>query len=349
MTIGVFDFFSGCGGTSKGFADAGLEPVFALDYDKAAAKTFKHNFPDTKFELTDITKFDSTELCGIVENSAITLFCGCAPCQPYTKQNTNLPENKRDPRRSLLSHFGSIVGRFLPDYVFVENVPGLQKVSGNSTLMRFRKKLLAHKYDVSMNIVESKIYGVPQRRRRLVILASKHGMIDFPTASHGPDTGKPFSTVSDWIGDLPEIDAGESHPTIANHQAANLSNLNKRRLEATPEEGSRSDWPSELKLKCHTKSGYAGHTDVYGRMRWNAPATGLTTRCISLSNGRFGHPRQNRAISVREAAALQTFPLDFEFFGTMGEQAKQIGNAVPVLLANAFGLHILSHAKQVME
>ncbi|MEP3277736.1 MAG: DNA cytosine methyltransferase [Stappiaceae bacterium] len=346
MSIGVFDFFSGCGGSSKGFQIAGLKPVFALDFDKEAASTFRHNFPDTTFSENDITKFDPGEINNLVSESELTLFCGCAPCQPFTRQNTTKPEKRNDPRRSLLSHFGTMVERYHPDYVFVENVPGIQRVTGNSTLTRFRKRLEAMGYSSAVEIADSQRFGVPQKRRRMVLLASKHGCIDFPVPDSASASKSSLSTVRDRIAHLPPIAAGETHPSIPNHRAANLSDLNLRRIMATPPEGSRADWPSDLRLDCHTKTGYTGHTDVYGRMRWDAPATGLTTRCISLSNGRYGHPEQHRAISVREAAALQTFADDFRFFGSLHSQAKQIGNAVPVLLAKVFGSHILAHAAQ---
>lgn len=345
MKIGVFDFFSGCGGTSKGFQLAGLNPVFALDFDNDAASTFKKNFPDTVFSNSDITRFDHEEIEGLISKYELTLFCGCAPCQPFTRQNTKKPENKLDARRSLLSRFASLVEKFRPDYVFVENVPGIQKVTGNSTLTRFRKRLEAIGYNLSIGIVESQRYGVPQQRRRLVLVASKYGDISMPEETHMPD-GAGFSSVRNWISHFPPIAAGETHPTLPNHRAACLSDLNLMRIKATPPEGTRANWPKKLRLNCHTKSGYSGHTDVYGRMKWDVPATGLTTRCISLSNGRYGHPEQHRAISVREAAALQTFPDSFEFFGSLSSQAKQIGNAVPVLLAQAFGSHILSHARR---
>jgi DNA (cytosine-5)-methyltransferase 1 len=346
MGIGVFDFFSGCGGTSKGFQNAGLKPAFALDFDDDAATTFRHNFPDTVFSASDIKKFKSEEIEDLIPRHDLTLFCGCAPCQPFTKQNTKKPEKKTDVRRSLLSRFGALVTQYIPDYIFVENVPGIQKVSGNSALTRFTKRLEMLGYSTKVGIVESQKYGVPQRRRRLVLIASLHGTIDFPEETHAPDNGKPFSTVREWISHLPPIKAGEAHPAIPNHRAASLSELNLRRIMATPPEGSRADWPENLQLRCHATAGYSGHTDVYGRMKWDGPATGLTTRCISLSNGRYGHPEQHRAISVREAAALQTFPDSFEFTGSLNSQAKQIGNAVPVLLAQAFGAHILSHAER---
>lgn len=342
MSLGVFDFFSGCGGTSKGFQNSGMEPIFALDFDKDAAETFRNNFPGAVVSVSDITRFNPDELEGLISEHDVTLFCGCAPCQPYTRQNTRKPEKEADTRRSLLSHFGALVAKYRPNYIFVENVPGMQNVSGNSMLARFRTQLEALGYFLNTGIVVSQRFGVPQRRRRLVLLGSRHGAIEFPEETHCSR----YSTVREWISHFPPIKAGETHAQVPNHRASNLSKLNLRRINATPPEGSRADWPVELRLDCHSKKDYTGHTDVYGRMKWDGPATGLTTRCISLSNGRYGHPEQDRAISVREAAALQTFPDNFEFSGTLNSQAKQIGNAVPVLLAQAFGTQILSHAKQ---
>lgn len=351
MTLNVFDFFSGCGGTSRGFANAGLKPVFALDSDEDAATTFKANFPDVHFSTSDIAQLDTVELDEVIldNQAARTLFCGCAPCQPFTRQNTTKPDTKTDTRRSLLSRFGELVEKYLPDYVFVENVPGIQRVFGNSTLTRFTRRLEQLEYWTAVTIVESQKYGVPQRRRRLVLLACKKAHIDLPNPTHGPALGRSYSTVRDWIAHLPPIEAGEVHPTVPNHRAARLSPLNLQRIKATPPEGCRADWPEELRLACHTQKGYSGHTDVYGRMKWNGPATGLTTRCISLSNGRYGHPEQHRAISVREAAALQTFPDDFTFTGSLNSQARQIGNAVPVLLAEEFGRYILEHSERYAE
>ncbi|MDO8895249.1 DNA cytosine methyltransferase [Nitrosomonas sp.] len=348
MSLNVFDFFSGCGGTSKGFLNAGLRPVFALDHNSDAAATFRKNFPDVYFSHSDITKFDEKELNLIFNKYKhnATLFCGCAPCQPFTLQNTKKPNSENDTRRTLLSRFGELIEKFPPDYVFVENVPGMQSVTGYGILTRFKKHLENLGYKTVIDVVESQNYGVPQRRRRLVFLASKNSDIDLPAPTHGPGTEIPYETVRNRISHLPAIEAGEIHKNVPNHRAANLSPLNLQRIKATPPEGSRADWPKKLMLACHTKTGYTGHTDVYGRMKWNEPATGLTTRCVSLSNGRFGHPDQHRAISVREAAALQTFPDDFVFHGSLNSQARQIGNAVPVLLAEAFGRHILEHMKR---
>lgn len=351
MPIKVFDFFSGCGGTTKGFEIAGLRPVFALDFDPDAARTFMDNFPGVCFINEDINTFNEKKLRQIVRahKREVTLFCGCAPCQPFTRQNTEKPNSKNDVRRSLLTRFGELIEKYLPDYVFVENVPGIQRVAGNSTLTRFKKRLELLGYKIVTGIVESQNYGVPQQRRRLVFLASRYGEIGLPIPTHGPNGGKPYETVRNYIAHLPPIEAGETHASILNHRAANLSPLNLKRIKATAPEGTRADWPPELRLACHTKTGYSGHTDVYGRMKWDAPATGLTTRCISLSNGRYGHPEQHRAISIREAAALQTFPDDFAFTGSLNSQARQIGNAVPVLLAQIVGHHILEHMKRHVD
>ena len=351
MTLDVYDFFSGCGGTSRGFQNAGLNPVFALDFDKDAESTFRKNFPNVIFSRSDIMDFDISELDELIHagKTGVKLFCGCAPCQPFTGQNTTKPESRKDDRSFLLSRFGELVERYLPDYVFVENVPGIQKVIKSSTLRCFMNRLEKLEYHSTVRIVQSQNYGVPQRRRRLVVLASRHAPIDLPDPTHGPRYAAPYRTVRDCIEDLPEIAAGETHDEIPNHRAAALSPQNLRRIQETPPEGSRADWPEELHLSCHAKAGYSGHTDVYGRMKWDKPATGLTTRCISLSNGRYGHPEQHRAISVREAAALQTFPIDFTFSGSLNSQARQIGNAVPVLLAEVIGLHIIEHYKRRMD
>jgi len=344
MPIKVFDFFSGCGGTSRGFTQAGLESVFALDFDKDAAETFKVNFPETVVEQRDIRKLQIKSISGLIDaqKGNPILFCGCAPCQPFTKQNTSRTD--KDDRISLLNSFGQFVEHYRPEYVFIENVPGMQKVNADSPFDAFYKKLKDMGYSIATDIIAAQDYGIPQRRRRLVLLASRVGEIELPKPTHGPAAGREYSTVREWISHFPQIEASQQHPDVLNHRAARLAPINLERIQSTPPEGDRSSWPERLKLNCHKN--YSGHVDVYGRMKWDAPATGLTTRCISLSNGRFGHPEQNRAISVREAAALQTFPDDFIFTGSLNSQAKQVGNAVPTKLAEVFGTYMLGHWKR---
>jgi DNA (cytosine-5)-methyltransferase 1 len=227
----------------------------------------------------------------------------------------------------------------------VENVPhGPRQANQVNQSLKLPKQfrefltlLEAHGYQYILRSICAQDYGVPQRRERVVLAAGRPNAPLFPEKTHGPGTQTPsYSAVWDWIGDLPPLAAGEEHASIPNHRAAGLSPLNLRRIQATPEGGSRMGWPEDLRLRCHPE-GYEGYTDVYGRLRHDLPASGLTTRCISLSNGRFGHPTQHRALSVREAACLQTFPRHFIFHGSLNSMARQIGNAVPVLLATHFG------------
>ena len=348
--VKVFDFFSGCGGASCGFRAAGMDVVFALDRDADAQRTFELNFRTTDYECADIREIPLHRIRELSEaqKPAPILFCGCAPCQPFTKQNTTHPASDADDRVTLLESFALIVEHCKPDVVFVENVPGIQGLSRRSQPFGgFLERLEAAGYHrpVAYRPVALMRYGVPQTRRRLVLLASRHGPIDLPPETHGPSTpNRQYATVRDWIKDLPEISAGETHPEVPNHRAARLSERNLERIIATPEGGGHRNWPKPLKLPCHVKTN--GYSDVYGRLSWDRPASALTTRCISYSNGRFGHPQQNRAISVREAACLQTFPRDFVFTGNLGSMARQIGNAVPVRMAKVVGVHVNRHLEE---
>ena len=346
LTVKVFDFFSGCGGASRGFQEAGMDVVFGLDWDADAERSFKRNFPSTTFVAEDIREVDEDSIRELVDRQRPNpvLFCGCAPCQPFTKQNTTRPEPDQDERVPLLLEFLRLIRRCEPDIVFVENVPGIQNVSPDSEpLSGFLRGLKDAGYtEPTHDSVSLKRYGVPQGRRRFLLLASRHGRLGLPDQTHGPGTDNPdFATVRDWIGDLPQLAAGETDPEIPDHRAARLSALNLKRIRATPEGGGNRDWPEDLQLTCH--QGATGYSDVYGRMSWDRPASGLTTRCISYSNGRFGHPEQHRAISVREAACLQTFPMDFRFSGSPTSRARQIGNAVPVRLTTVVGHHVDGH------
>lgn len=338
--IKVFDFFSGCGGTSQGFKQAGFDVVFGLDFDEDASNSFKLNFPEASFINDDIRTISCdviSPLFSLKKEGEFTLFSGCAPCQPYSRQNSN--KKADDPRLDLLSEFSRFVSHYLPDFVFVENVPGLQKFNKNEgTFKQFLNTLSRNGYSVDFNVIPAAWFGVPQTRERLVLLAAKNYEVKLPYKTHGTDD-TPFSTVREWIGTLPPIDAGTKHASIPDHEAARLTEVNIERIKATPEGGGRESWPASLILKCHQN--HKGHTDVYGRLAWDKPASGLTTRCISYSNGRFGHPMQNRALSLREAACLQTFPMNYKFSGSLQSRARQIGNAVPPKMSEAIGKQIV--------
>ena len=343
--IEVVDFFCGCGGTSAGLRDAGMRILAGIDNDPDAGRTFATNFPEARFFLKDIRLLRSRDLAPVIPENRERplLFSACAPCQPFTKQRTK--RNRKDDRAALLDETHRFIEAFRPCYVFVENVAGLQNVDQEKgPVGRFTQLLEKLGYECHTGILKAQDFGVPQYRRRFVLLASLLGPIEVPKATHGPDTDHPEpETVWDWIGDLPSLEAGQSCDKVSNHCAANLSRINLERIKATPPGCGRESWPEGLELDCHRN--YKGHTDVYGRLHKNRPAAALTTRCISLSNGRYGHPEQNRALSVREAARLQTFSDSFEFFGCMGSMARQIGNAVPVRLANAVGGHVLRHER----
>lgn len=336
--IAVVDFFSGCGGTSAGLRAAGYRIAAALDCDTDAAATFRANFPEAAFVEGDVRGLDETALDGLLpEDRRGLLISACAPCQPYS----SLRRGKRQGMdRSLLLTLLPFVRRHAPDAIVVENVPGLQKVRGASTWNRFRKELTRLGYHQAWGVVDCRDYGVPQRRRRLVLVASRHGPVTLPQPTHGAGR-RPHATVRDWIGKLPVLAAGETHRGDPNHRAGRLGDLNLRRIQATPEGGGRSSWTESLWLECH--KGFDGHEDVYGRLSWDACAPVLTTKCTDITNGRYGHPEQDRAISVREAASIQTFPLDFRFTGSLKSSTRQVGNAVPVLLARRVGEHVAAH------
>jgi len=345
--IHVCDFFSGAGGASRGFQDAGMEIALALDRDLDACSTFQTNFPAATFISANIEEISVGSIAEQVNKFRPNpvLFCGCAPCQPFTHQNTSRPSERDDGRVPLLDIFGRFVERCLPDLVFVENVRGIQHCDRRrGPLGRFLQRLDGCDYQHTEEPVALAKYGVPQSRTRFVLLASRHGPIGLPPPTHGPRLSQPdYLTVRDAIHDLPPIVAGEQHPVDPCHRAAGLSPINLRRVRNTPEGGGHTDWPDPLRLDCHRRGGF---TDVYGRMAWDRPASCLTTKCHSLSNGRYGHPEQDRAISIREAARLQTFPDDFTFSGTLTSLARQIGNAVPARFTRLVGEHMLQHLTQ---
>lgn len=342
----VIDFFSGCGGVSEGLRQAGFEITIGLDFDSKAATTYQANFPEALFFNVDIRKLDEKELVkkfrSLNSDDEPVILVACAPCQPFSSQNKSKSED--DIRRTLLDETHRFIIELKPDYIFIENVPGLQKIDKDKEgpYKRFIHFLNMRGYKFIEFIAKSEEYGVPQRRKRFVLLASKIGQLDIPAKTHG-DGLEPIKTVRDFIGSFPPIKAGEIHPDDPWHRCPTLNERNLERIKYTLEGGDRRNWPEHLINECHKT--HSGHMDVYGRMSWDRPAPTLTTRCYSYSNGRFGHPdtNQHRAISVREASRLQTFPKDFIFKGSVVEASRQIGNAVPCEMAKQFGLAIQQH------
>jgi len=336
--MNAIDFFCGGGGMTKGLIEAGINVVFGLDSNPLCQETYENNngIPYINRDVSQVTTEELLEEFPILLDNDELLMVGCAPCQPFSVLNPNNPNEHRSV--NLLNEFGRIVQGVHPAHIMVENVPGL-KGRGEDVLQEFLDMLNAEGYEYDYRVINAKNYGVPQNRRRFVLIASRLFEPHIPPATHG-DELLPYVTVYDAIHEYPALRAGQSDENVQNHRAAGLSEINLQRLQATPVNGgSRTDWPAELWLNCHEN--FTGHTDVYGRMMWGNVAPTLTVKCFSISNGRFAHPEQNRAISLREAAALQTFPDDYIFHGNLQEIGKQIGNAVPVLLAQRIAEYIL--------
>lgn len=336
--MNAIDFFCGGGGMTKGLIEAGINVIFGLDSNPLCQETYENNngIPYINRDVSQVTTEELLEEFPILLDNDELLMVGCAPCQPFSVLNPNNPNEHRSV--NLLNEFGRIVQGVHPAHIMVENVPGL-KGRGEDVLQEFLDMLNAEGYEYDYRVINAKNYGVPQNRRRFVLIASRLFEPHIPPATHG-DELLPYVTVYDAIHEYPALRAGQSDENVPNHRAAGLSEINLHRLQATPVNGgSRTDWPAELWLNCHEN--FTGHTDVYGRMVWGNVAPTLTVKCFSISNGRFAHPEQNRAISLREAAALQTFPDDYIFYGNLQEIGKQIGNAVPVLLAQRIAEYIL--------
>jgi len=339
----ALDFFCGAGGLTRGFLNMGIEVRAGIDWNESCKRTYETNNRPARFIPSDLRALRGSDIAPLVSDIPRDelIFMGCAPCQPFSKQRR---EVNRD-GGTLLEKFGRLVDEFRPGYVIIENVPGIAKVPGNSTYRRFLKRLEKSGYKFVDGRLDAKWFGVPQTRNRWVVIACQNGDPMLPANTHGPGL-EPFVTVREAILKYPQLSAGGQSVTVPNHRAAQISPTNLKRLAATPPDGGgRLDWPKRFVLDCHKK--YEGHSDVYGRMRWDAPAPTLTCKCFSISNGRYGHPEQNRAISLREAAKLQSFSDDYVFFGeSQSAIGAQIGNAVPVKLAEAMARRLLElHAQ----
>lgn len=330
------DFFCSVGGVSLGFQQAGIEVLGGIDIDQSCQETYEQNIK-AKFLQEDVSDLNFKKVgkfFGIRRRQRNLIFVGCSPCQYYSNIKTD--KSKSEKTRLLLADFQEFVSYFRPGYIFIENVPGLDSKPG-SPLGKFKAFLSENGYVFDEDVLNAKYYEVPQNRRRFVLIASRiKKKIELPKADK-----KNIKTVRKAIGDYSKfkpIAHGEKDDSIFAHSAARLSSLNLRRIESTRHDGgSRLDWDKNLQPPCYDN--HDGHTDVYGRLYWDKPSPTITTRFVSYSNGRYGHPEQDRAISLREGATLQSFPEDFIFCSnSQGTIARMIGNAVPPRLAEAIAL-----------
>jgi DNA (cytosine-5)-methyltransferase 1 len=339
--IVAVDLFCGAGGLTRGLKEAGIDVLRGFDIDKKAKETYEKNNPGSEYFCVDVSKLEKEDLIsGIDRKQNLFLLAGCAPCQPFSLINNKSIEN--DDRKILLLEFGRLIKETKPDFVMMENVPGLKNNKGKLVFEKFISILEKEGYNYDVKVLDVKDYGVPQKRTRLVLIASKKYKVKIPEPTHGIEENKKnFVTVKDAISKFPKILPGKKHDEIPNHACRDLSELNKRRMKFIKKNGgSRKDLPEELVLECHKN--HIGHGDVYGRMKWDDVSPTLTCKCTSISNGRFAHPTQNRGISVREAASIQTFPEDYIFYGNLTESTKWVGNAVPVKFSEVFGQYFKS-------
>lgn len=343
-TLKAVDFFCGAGGLTRGLLDAHIDVVLGIDAEESCEKTYTRNNRPAQFLCADMKTLNTDALKPYLKGITNTqlVFVACAPCQPFAVLNKSKGKGQD---AFLLREFGRFVKAYRPKYIFLENVPGIARIKGASTLARFKKLLHSLDYKFDDDTVDAKYHGVPQTRRRYLLLAARKRRITLPPITHD---GKrvPFKTVRDAISHLPRLKAGNAHRKIKNHIAARISDINLRRLRATPPNGGdRRSWPDHLVLKCHSGK-HEGHSDVYGRMAWDKPAPTLTCKCNSISNGRYGHPTQARAITLREAAALQSFRDSYVFYGEHYSRiAEKIGNAVPVRMAKAVGKFLVAQVR----
>lgn len=341
--IEVVDLFCGIGGLSYGLKTAGFNILAGFDLDYTCQYAYEAN-TEGKFIYKDIKAVTPAEITGLFSQDAIRVLAGCAPCQPfssYAYKNKEKDKNKYD----LLYEFGRLVEGICPDIVTMENVPSIGSFKLKPVLSDFIELLESLKYKVKIKVVYCPDYGVPQTRKRLVLLASRFGDIDLIAPTHKKDE---YITVRDTISELEPLHAGEKSKLDPLHRSRALSPLNLMRIKSTPEGGSWKNWDDSLQLDCHKKDSGKSFGSVYGRMLWDQPAPTMTTQCTGLGNGRFGHPEQDRAITVREAALLQTFPKEYVFFKneeeiSLSTASRYIGNAVPPRLGEIIAISIIQH------
>ena len=323
----ALDLFCGCGAVTEGVKRSGFRVVAAVDFDAVACASYRLNHPEVHLVQEDIREVDPAEFKGMLAGEPLELLIVCAPCQPFSSQNRKRAE---DVRSQLILQGLRFAEALSPRAIFFENVPGLVASTNAPILFELKRGLTALGYALSApHRVNAADYGVPQRRNRCVMIATKDR--DLPDIPPPVTPAGNRIQVRDAIGDLPALACGEATQDDPLHRARTHSALSRARMRHIPKDGgSRFSLPEELELRCH--KGHSGHPDVYGRMSWGDVAPTLTTGCTDITRGRFMHPRDDRAITLREAARLQTFGDNYRFAGTSGDVARQIGNAVPVLL-----------------
>jgi len=338
--INAIDLFCGAGGLSYGLQQAGVNVVAGVDIDSDCEYVYSRNIK-APFLLKDIREISVEDINSLYPKNGYRLLAGCAPCQPFSKHRRG-EDTTEDEKWTLLDEFGRIVVGVMPDFVTMENVPG---IVSTVVFKRFAQQLIKLGYHVSYKICFCPEYGLPQNRRRLVLLASKLGEVHVPEGTFKPGT---YKTVRKIIEDIPPIKSGKESAEDPLHKSLGLSDINLSRIKASKPGGTWRDWPVDLLADCHRRKSGSSFQSVYGRMHWDEPSPTITTQFYNFGTGRYGHPAQHRALSLREGAMLQGFPKKYVFiepgkkvyFNSIG---RLIGNAVPPPLGKAIGNEITRH------
>lgn len=342
VEINCVDLFCGVGGLTHGLIRGGIQVIAGIDLDPQCRFPYERN-NNANFIEQNVHDLSGIDLKTMFGDTKLRLLAGCAPCQPFSTYSRKGRQTRNDSKWDLVSDFGRLVREIQPEFVTMENVPQL---ADHDVFKDFLASL--ENYAVWWDIVNCAQYGVPQTRRRLVLLASQIGEIELIPPSL---SGQCYTTVREAIFHLPILAAGYSDPNDPLHAACSLSDLNLRRIRASKPGGTWRDWDNSLIAPCHRKGEGQTYPSVYGRMEWDDLAPTITTQCFGFGNGRFGHPEQDRAISLREAAILQTFPNDYCFLApgervSFSKLGRLIGNAVPVRIGEVVALSLFEHLKK---
>ena len=344
MNVAAIDLFCGVGGLTHGLIKAGIPVVAGIDIDKRCKYAYETNNQST-FICKDVRELIGADLEKLYPDECIKVLVGCAPCQPFSTHTQKNKSRSEDEKWGLLYSFSKLIREVQAHIVSMENVP---EITENKVFTDFVAELEEQEYYISWDKVYCPDYGVPQSRKRLVLLASKFGAINIISPTHTEDK---YEKVQNIIGNLEVLVAGEVSAKDPLHRASRLGDINLRRIKQSKPGGTWKDWDEDLRSPCHKKDSGKSYSGVYARMSWDMLAPTMTTQFYNYGTGRFGHPEQDRALSLREGALLQTFPPEYDFIDpelpfSIERFGTHIGNAVPVRLGVIIGRSILQHVRE---
>ncbi len=340
MNALALDIFCGIGGLSYGLKQAGLNILAGLDCDDSCSIAFERNC-GAKFISADIAQYDFKDVHSYFQRDLVKILVGCPPCQPFSSHTFKSKNKMNDGRWNLIRYFVDAIDILEPEVISMENVRGIIKTDVFSD---FVEHVRSRGYQIDFEVVYCPDFGIPQNRSRLVLVGSRLGDIRVPAKTHCKEQ---YVNVRDAIKELPDLKAGETSDEDILHRCRNLNSVNLTRIRHSKPNGTWREWRKDLLPPCYRKTSGKTYPSVYGRMSWNEVAPTITTQFYNYGSGRFGHPEQDRALSIREGALLQTFPRFFDFGDhiTLSTTGRHIGNAVPPRLGYVIGKEIMKHVR----